>query len=284
MRKHLGGFVVLMIKLGPKFLSILAKMAKALKVGKVGLAAGSMAGYTYLLSWQFALMIMVLLFVHESGHIWAMKRCGLKTKGIYFVPFLGAAAVSEDQFPSRRVESFIAIMGPIWGLLFSLVVALVYVLTQKPIFAAAAGWMAMINLFNLLPINPLDGGRIFKSIAFSIDSRLGFVFLIVGSIACFCLSIYVGAILFSVLLVFGLLELLDELAKNRRARMIRAELIYEGYPENGLPSVLTIPKMSPSELVLSFVSYGLVSVALWQTMAYLSHVPGAKEAFDVLKG
>ena len=198
-----AGTITLAAKIGPKLLSVGIKVAK---VGKVGLAVGTGVTYAYLFTWQFAAIIMILLFIHESGHIWAMKKCGLKTKGIYFIPFLGAAAVTEEMFKSRRDEVYIAIMGPIWGFIVSVATAGVWVKTGDTFFAAAAGWMAMVNLFNLLPVNPLDGGRIMKSIAFSINSKLGLTFLFIGIIISIILTFWAGIILFFILLIVGSIE------------------------------------------------------------------------------
>ena len=120
---------------------------------------------------------MLLLIVHESGHVWAMKKSGMKTKGIYFIPLLGGMAVTDEMFPDRKTEAFVAIMGPIWGLALSVMALGLWYLSGWPHFAVAAAWMATVNLFNLLPINPLDGGRILKSITFSVSSYLGIIFL-----------------------------------------------------------------------------------------------------------
>jgi Zn-dependent protease len=202
-----AGITTLVLKIGPKILTIVAKFAK---IGKFGLAAVSMVSYAYLFTWKFAIMIMVLLLVHEYGHIWAMKRCGLSVKGIYFIPFLGAAAVTEEMFKSRRDEAYIAIMGPIFGFALSGIALVVYIVTQNALFGAAAGWMAMINLFNLLPINPLDGGRIMKSIAFSINSKFGYIFLAIGIVASIILIFWAGILLFLLLLIIGTLEFIFE--------------------------------------------------------------------------
>lgn len=204
------GLLALLFKIVPKFLSIFVKFAKFFKIGKFGLAIVSVASYAYLFTWKFAIMISILLLIHEYGHIWAMKRCGLKTKGIYFIPFLGAAAVSEDSFKSRRDEAYIAIMGPIFGLVLSVIFAVIYLVTKDTFFAASAGFMAMVNLFNLLPINPLDGGRIVKSITFSINSKFGIVFLVIGIIVSIVLMFWAKMVLFFILLVIGIIEFASE--------------------------------------------------------------------------
>jgi Zn-dependent protease len=250
MAKIHAGIVALAAKLGPKLLAIVVKLAKVVKVGKFGLAIGSMAAYVYLFTWQFAILVMISLFFHESGHIWAMKRCGLKTKGIYFIPFLGAAAVSEEMFKTRRDEVYVAIMGPIWGFALAVGTALVYVLTGNALFAAAAGWMAMVNLFNLLPVNPLDGGRIMKSIAFSINSKMGFIFLVIGIIISTILTLWAGMILFVFLLFIGSLELFFE---------------YREYEVR--------PSMTHRGSAISAIAYVVVIAALWALMSYTSHIP-----------
>lgn len=260
--KRLGvGTLTLATKLGLKFGPKLLKLAKVLKLGKAGLAGASMASYAYLFSWQFAALVMVLLFVHESGHIWAMRKCGVKTKGIYFIPFLGAAAVADNQFPSRKAEVFIAIMGPIWGLALSFAVAGAYLATANPLFAAAASWMAMINLFNLLPINPLDGGRIMKSIAFSVHSFAGLIFLALGILAAGFIAFIGGLWLFVVLLLVGCFELAMEYRERYKAK-----------------------NMNTSATIGSALAYFCVAGVLWWIMSSMKHIPGAAVALELLMG
>lgn len=259
--KNKSGIIALLIKMGPKIIGALGKAAKALKVGKIGLAGASLASYAYLLSWEFAAIIMVSLFVHESGHIWAMKRCGIKTKGIYFIPFVGGAAVAEGEFSSRREEVFIAIMGPIWGFALAALSALAYYCTNNPLFAAAASWMAMMNLFNLLPINPLDGGRIMKSIAYSVHSSAGLIFLVFGMIASGFIAVKFGLYIFVLLLIVGGIELATE---------------YRGR--------FQMTAMSGGETVFSAFSYAVMISILMCLMILMSHIPGAAIAMKVLVG
>jgi len=277
----MAGILVLFVKLGPKFVSFLMKLLKGVKVTKTGLAGASMASYAYMFTWEFAAMIMLMLFVHESGHIWAMKRCGIKTKGIYFIPFVGGAAVAEEAFPSRGAETYIAIMGPIWGGLLAAVSMLVYYETQNPMFAAAAAWMAMINVFNLIPINPLDGGRILKSIAFSIDRRFGLVFMLMGLIASLYATIYFRAGLFVLLVVIGFVELLWEYGRYKRS--FDGQLAYdEELCRIVQRDVKYPPRMSTATTTTSVIAYMGTAAALWFMMSAMNHVPGAAEAMKIL--
>lgn len=280
--KSKAGWLVLIAKLGPKLFTVFAKLLKAVKFGKFGFAAASAATYAYMFTWQFAAVIMVSLFVHESGHVWAMKRCGMSVKGIYFIPFVGAAAVTEGSFKSRWGEAFIALAGPVWGMALAIGAALVYESTQEPVWAALASWMAMINLFNLLPINPLDGGRVLKSVVFSINTKAGLYVLLVGTIVAAIAAFLLNSVLFCVLAVIGGLELWTErrVALNNR-EPVRFESpeeaeIRTAYAENEMPG------MTKLELAVTVAAYLVVTGTLFSLMEAMSHEPGAELAQQVL--
>ncbi len=210
---HFGLFVVAG-KLGPKFASLFAKLFKLAKSAKVVGAAGSAAAYSYLLSWEFCAIIMGMLFVHESGHVWAMRDRGIKTKGFYFVPLLGGAAVAEESFKTRANESYIALMGPFWALFLAIASFAAFWATNLELLAAATAWIALVNLFNLLPINPLDGGRVLKSVAFSATHGVAAVIFLLTTILAMIFSLASGAVLFSVMGVIGFFEIWNELGQR----------------------------------------------------------------------
>lgn len=289
-----AGWLILFVKLGPKLATLGIKLLKTVKVGKFGFAAATAATYAYLFTWQFAAALMVALFVHESGHVWAMKRCGMKVKGIYFIPFLGAAAVTEDSFKSRWSEAFIALAGPVWGMALAIGAAIAYEATKVPIWAALAAWMAMLNLFNLLPVNPLDGGRVLKSLAYSAHSKAGFYVLLGGILVSAGMALYINSILFAVLAVIGAFELWGE----RKAELRQAELelrkatleeqLREAYAANGLepePSDAPqerVPGMSKLEFAVTAAAYLFIAGTLFYVMDVMKHEPGAELARQVL--
>lgn len=190
--------------------SLALKLFKSAKVIKVLFAAGSLAAYSWLFSIQFAIALILCLVFHEYGHIRAMKRFGLKTKGIYLIPFIGGLALTEDKINTRWQDVYISIMGPLFGLMLSLVFMLVYWVTDIELFAGLAAFNALLNLFNLLPVLPLDGGHILKSIAFSVNSIVGLVACILGAVAGVVLSYYFGLALLGFLLAVGSIEILFE--------------------------------------------------------------------------
>jgi Zn-dependent protease len=160
-------------KFGAKFLTYLPKLLKMTKLIKVGLLAISFASYAYLFTWKFALLIIIALGFHESSHVVAMKHKGFRTKGFYFIPFLGGAAIAEDKYKTYADNAFIALAGPIGGLVLAIGTYVAYLITGLPMLAAAAGWMAMLNLFNCFPLGMLDGGQVMKAIAMSISEKVG---------------------------------------------------------------------------------------------------------------
>ena len=276
------GWLVLLGKLGPKLFTVFMKILKTVKVGKVGLVAASAASYAYLFTWQFAAVILVSLFVHESGHAWAMKRCGMQVKGMYFIPFLGAAVVSEGSFKSRWGEAFIALAGPVWGMALAIAAAVVYETTGEPMWAALAGWMAMLNLMNLLPINPLDGGRVAKSVAFSINTKAGLMMLFGGTLVAAGAAFLLNSVLFGVLAVIGGLELWAERKAELRKRESgrfesedEAEIV-TAYAEKEMPT------MTKLELAVTVAAYFAVVGTLFYVMDVMSHEPGAEMAKQVL--
>jgi len=160
-----------------------AKKAQTTKV-KVLLAILSLAVYTLIFQSVFVgFLILLGLLVHEKGHLRAAEFMGIATKGMYFLPGIGAVALIEEMPKSRSQECFIAIAGPFYGMGYTCLLAalsgLVPWVGVATILGTAACWSGFINLLNLLcPIDPLDGGRILKSITFSLHPILGFTMLI----------------------------------------------------------------------------------------------------------
>lgn len=246
------------VKSGPlsgliKGVAVLAKLSKLL------FAAASAVIYTVVFSWKFAVVIMGLLFVHEMGHLLAMKHYGMKTKGIYMIPMVGAAAVSESNFPTRRIESIVALAGPATGFALALLAGGLYLATGAAFFAAVASFMCLVNLFNLLPIAPMDGGRVLKSAAMSLHSKAGAW----SVLACMGVAA-VGAVIlhlwiFAIIIPFGLADLWVD-RKQASAK----------------------PKLSKPGVALTVLSWVALAGGLYLTLRYSGHVHGADVAYKAL--
>lgn len=201
-------------------ISLAFKLFKSAKVIKVAFAGASLAAYSWMFSLPFALSLLAALVFHEYGHIKAMKHFGMRTKGIYLIPFFGGLALSDEKINTRWQDVVISIMGPSFGLLMSAVSLILYWLTGQLFFAALASLNALLNLFNLLPILPLDGGHILKSISFSMDSRLG-LFLCGGAAAAgVWLSYSFGLALLGLLLLIGTVEIFIEWRMRHQSHLL----------------------------------------------------------------
>jgi len=207
------------------------KLLKSAKVIKVLFAAGSLAAYSWLFSIEFAIALILCLVFHEYGHIKAMKYFGLKTKGIYLIPFVGGLALSDDKINTRWQDIVISIMGPFFGLILSFACLVGYWLTDIEILAGLAVFNALLNLFNMLPVLPLDGGHVLKSIAFSINSKIGLIACVLGAVLGVYLSYHFGLALLGFLLAIGSIEIFfeykrrhlsDLLPLNRYAQIVSA--------------------------------------------------------------
>ncbi|HET8732350.1 MAG TPA: site-2 protease family protein, partial [Anaeromyxobacteraceae bacterium] len=299
-RPRVGAFA-LVAKLGGTGL-------KALKTANLGWAAASAAAYGVLFSWKFALALLLQLFVHEYGHVHAMRRTGMKVRGMYFVPFLGAVAVTEDAFSSRRQQAYVALNGPIWGTLFALLPAGLWLLTRQPIFAAVTAWWAIINLFNLIPVAPLDGGRLMQALAYSFSSGLGLALTVLGLGGAVVVGTTLGYELIWLVALLGALELVGEAqarAGGRALRLLpeRARFGPEHFrylravagPPLGSPSeafylrelerlerAARAEPMRPRQVAAWGLAYAGLAAALLALVHFMASVPGASVAAQLL--
>jgi Zn-dependent protease len=137
-------------------LLLLPKLKLLATAGSMGV---SVAAYALLWGPAFAVGFVALLFVHEMGHVVQMRREGVRPSWMVFVPFMGAAVGARSLGANALAEARVGLAGPVVGTLGSGLVALVGVLTGSDFWYALAFIGFFLNLFNLIPVVPLDGGR-----------------------------------------------------------------------------------------------------------------------------
>src|SRR5207245_9313110 len=115
--------------------------------------------------WWFALGFVLLIFVHECGHLLVAKRLGLKVGAPVFIPFMGAFIALKDAPKNAWMEACVGIGGPMLGSLGALVCNVLGEMFSAPIFIALAWFGYFLNLFNLTPVGMLDGGRIVTALS-----------------------------------------------------------------------------------------------------------------------
>jgi Zn-dependent protease len=119
----------------------------------------SIGAYAWIWGWKFAIGFVLLLFVHELGHVLELRRQGVPASAPLFIPFLGAV-VGMKQLPADAWrEARVALAGPILGSVGALAVWLAGEALDSELLIALAFTGFFLNLFNLLPVSPLDGGR-----------------------------------------------------------------------------------------------------------------------------
>jgi Zn-dependent protease len=124
----------------------------------------SVGAYTLLWGWRFAALFVLLIFVHELGHALWLKREGIPSGAPVFIPFLGALICLRGRPHDAYVEAKVGLAGPVLGTIGSAVVLAIGEYTNSDLLRAAAHTGFLLNLFNLLPIVPLDGGRAMAAI------------------------------------------------------------------------------------------------------------------------
>ena len=156
--------------IGAAVLALLAKGKvllaglKALSFSKLLLSGGSMLAMIWVYAqtggWRFATGFVLLILVHELGHAVAIREAGLPAGYPVFIPFFGAMIALKGQPRSSLVEARIAIAGPVAGGAAALACGAGYLWSHERWWLALASTGFLLNLFNLTPLSPLDGGRV----------------------------------------------------------------------------------------------------------------------------
>jgi len=154
--------LALVLKFGKAALLLLPK-AKVLTTSASMLV--SVAAYALIWGWRFAVGFVALLFIHEMGHYVQLRREGVKPSGMLFIPFLGAVVGARSLGGSALAEARVGLAGPVLGSLASLALVPIWLATGDEFWRALAFTGFFLNLFNLLPVVPLDGGRAMAAMA-----------------------------------------------------------------------------------------------------------------------
>lgn len=153
--------------------------------------------YAWLLNPKVALVLLGGIVFHECGHLYAAKYMGLKTNGLYIIPFVGGVSLIAGKYQRYSQMSFVLLAGPIAGAILSLIFYLLYLCTGNVFIGTSAYWMAWLNLFNLIPLAMLDAGQLVEAILYSINDKVAAVFLTasyaIGAILIGQINIFIAA-------------------------------------------------------------------------------------------
>jgi Zn-dependent protease len=147
-----------------KLILLLLSGFKYLKFGKLLATGGTMllsvAAYAFIFGWRYAVGFVVLLLLHEMGHYIAARQRGLDVGAPVFIPFVGAWIQLKEMPHDADTEAYVGLGGPLAGTVASLASYFAARSTGSDLLLALSYAGFFINLFNLIPLSPFDGGRI----------------------------------------------------------------------------------------------------------------------------
>ena len=150
---------LLLLKWGAKAKALLFLLPKIKLFTTSASMLVSIAAYALIWGWKFGVGFVLLLLVHEMGHVFQLRREGIKASAPMFIPFLGALVAMKELPKDAAAEARVGLAGPVLGSLGALLPLALYAATGDELFKALAFVGFFLNLFNLLPVLPLDGGR-----------------------------------------------------------------------------------------------------------------------------
>ena len=161
--KRIGGALLaaalLVVNFAGKLKGVLLLLPKAKIFTTSGTMLVSVAAYALIWPWQFAVGFVLLLLVHEMGHVIQLRREGVPASAPMFIPFLGAVVGMKRLPDDAAAEARVGLAGPVLGSIGCLVPVAIWAATGSELFQALAFTGFFLNLFNLAPVVPLDGGR-----------------------------------------------------------------------------------------------------------------------------
>ena len=161
---------------------------------------GSMLLFT---SWAWVAMLIPVLLFHELGHFAAMRLLGHRDARIAFIPFLGAATMTSKRFDKRWHEIVVLLAGPLPGIALGLALYALSRALHRPILLGAAGALLAINVLNLLPLVPFDGGRIVHALVTAGRPRVSLLFKLIAAVAFLVGAIWLKEPVFMLLAAVG---------------------------------------------------------------------------------
>lgn len=176
--------------------------------------------YGMTFGWYFAFAIFYLLVCHEGGHLIAAKRKGLPTSPAFFIPFVGAVITMKELPKDAVTESYVAFGGPFIGFLSILPAIPLYLYTHNEFFGLVIALGCILNLFNMIPVSPLDGGRIL--------SALPPVFWIFGIIMLCGFAFYKPSFIVFYIILIGIITIIQRMREPFQLKVIERKIkLYE---------------------------------------------------------
>lgn len=209
--------------------------------------------YVAFFNWRVSILLIAIIGLHEAGHIYTAKFFGVKTGGSYMLPFMGGVSTFKSLPTTYYHDAMISLAGPFAGLIISWVLLGLYGITYSVFWLAFCIINSIMNLFNLLPLAFLDGGRIANGLVNSINNKYNYPFTIVSNVALCLLVLKLNPFLTPLVLMFGIAAIM--VARSNHLLI-----------KQGLPPKLSSEKMSKEEFWLIVMRYVALCIVLSGTL------------------
>lgn len=240
--KKIGGPLIPLAVLAGKAKGLLLVLVKIKALTALGTMFVSVAAYSLVFGWPFAVGFVLLLLIHEMGHVIQLRREGVDASAPVFIPFVGAVITAKSLGEDSAAEARVGLAGPVLGTIGTLIPLAIWLATGSDLWRALAYVGFFINLINLMPVLPLDGGRAM--------AVLGPKVWIAGILVAVAATVFfLGPFMLLFVLLLGGPELYRRF-KNRHSEQSRA-----------YHSVLTRTKIAVAAVYLSLAFLLLVGAA-----------------------
>lgn len=200
----------------------------------ISLALYLLIGFYIFPSYKTLLLITAIVMIHELGHFFAMKYFRYADLSIFFIPLLGAYVSGTKREVSQKESAIILLAGPLPGILIGVFFFFLHQNTPYPNaffwgipFENISTWFILLNLFNLLPVYPLDGGQLLNRVFLDEESWVGkiFVFISAAALVWFAWRLYdqTGHPVYFIFLIFPLSMIL-RLSGDARLRSVEKKI------------------------------------------------------------
>jgi len=172
---------------------------------------------------QFIILIAITIFIHEVGHLIAMRLYKYKNLKMLFIPFLGGVAFGESEEQDAYKIAMISIFGPLVGFLSSMLAVIIWLFFREDILLDYAKLSLIINAFNLLPIVPLDGGHFLNETLFNRFPKAELVFKVFAMVGLASMAYGLGIWFFWIIVFFMFITLKVSYKMARAACVLRKD-------------------------------------------------------------
>ncbi|MDX2048264.1 MAG: site-2 protease family protein [Chitinophagaceae bacterium] len=171
------------------------------------------------------LLLVIVIFLHEMGHFTAMKFFGYSDVKMFFVPLLGAFVSGHHKSVSSAQRTIMIMAGPVPGVMMGLICLWIYSATHSSVFYQFAFLFIFLNVFNLLPVSPLDGGQLLETLFFQSNKRVQNIFVIISCILLSYFAFRTGNYLILIVVLLLLSRLRSFFSDRRLQQALKAKNI-----------------------------------------------------------